>query len=82
MSNSAWHSTTIDEACIYLSGKDLQSNMSALLKDRYTLIEQSGIYSETSLIGPPMGPMISGPISENLINTAIKQSGLNIKVFN
>ena len=29
-----------------------------------------------------MGPMISGPITENLINMAIKQSGLIIEVFN
>ena len=29
-----------------------------------------------------MGPMLSGPITENLINVAIKQSGLIMEVFN
>ena len=29
-----------------------------------------------------MGAMISGPISENLINVAIKQSGFIIEVYN
>jgi len=33
------------------------------------------LYSETSLIGPPSGPTMSGPINETLINVAIKESG-------
>ena len=36
-------------------------------------------YSETSLIGPPMGPMISDPITENLINAAINKMALLLR---
>jgi len=33
------------------------------------------IYSKTSLIGPPLGPTMGGPINETLMNAAIKESG-------
>jgi len=35
----------------------------------------NNFYSETSLIGPPLGPTMSGPINETIINAAIKESG-------
>ena len=38
-------------------------------------------YSETSLMGPPMGPKISVPITENLIIAATEATGLIIKGF-
>ena len=43
----------------------------------------SSMYSETSLIGPPMEPTMSGPISEVALllkTSTIKQSGLIIRV--
>jgi len=37
-------------------------------------------YSETSIIGAPSGPILSGPINETFINAAVKESNLINKV--